>query len=214
MNKTLTQLKKDAKSGNIALRLVERYGDKKIPERLQGIREICEVHCESLVLKNKNSEKSYLFIKRASLIDYTNDRLIIYEPCKRDLNKEEQKIMDEYKLRQKEYYEQNPYGDFYWQGKDFLKNSAAPWLSETDYIKGKRYSSSENKIYDSSIKGDCVLVYEVVHKRKATNIQWDTEDVSLPEEIIIPETITDEDIPDYISNVTGFCHKGFNIICL
>ena len=48
---------------------------------------------------------------------------------------------------------------------------------------------------------------------KAINILWDTdgENISLP--IDIPEGMSDEDeVSDYISNVTGFCHKGFELI--
>ena len=47
---------------------------------------------------------------------------------------------------------------------------------------------------------------------KATNIIWDTdgENVMLPSEIEIPEGMIDEDeISDYISDMTGFCHMGF-----
>ena len=50
---------------------------------------------------------------------------------------------------------------------------------------------------------------------KAININWDTdnEDVNLPDEIDIPDQIVcDEDlISDYISDVTGFCHYGFEL---
>ena len=51
---------------------------------------------------------------------------------------------------------------------------------------------------------------------KATNIKWDVdyeEDLyDLPTEIEIPEDIEDEDeISDYISDVTGFCHCGFEL---
>lgn len=50
---------------------------------------------------------------------------------------------------------------------------------------------------------------------KAYNIQWDVEDEAkedLPTEIEIPADITDEDeISDYISEQTGFCHYGFMI---
>ena len=49
---------------------------------------------------------------------------------------------------------------------------------------------------------------------KAINIIWDTdgENISLPTEIDIPEGMTDkEEISDYISNETGFCHKGFEL---
>lgn len=49
---------------------------------------------------------------------------------------------------------------------------------------------------------------------KAINIIWDVdfaEDLNiLPTEIEIPAHINDEDvISDYLSDVTGFCHKGF-----
>lgn len=50
---------------------------------------------------------------------------------------------------------------------------------------------------------------------KAINIKWDTdgEKIELPVEIEIPEEITDEDeISDYISDETGFCHYGFELI--
>lgn len=52
---------------------------------------------------------------------------------------------------------------------------------------------------------------------KAINIKWDTDgDVELlqklPKEIEIPEDVTDEEeISDYISEFTGFCHGGFEL---
>lgn len=51
---------------------------------------------------------------------------------------------------------------------------------------------------------------------KATNIVWDVDDPKdledLSIEIDIPSDMTDEDeISDYISDVTGYCHKGFNL---
>lgn len=50
---------------------------------------------------------------------------------------------------------------------------------------------------------------------KAKNIKWDA-DISeleyLPEEISLPVTIKDvEDASDYISDMTGYCHFGFEI---
>lgn len=52
---------------------------------------------------------------------------------------------------------------------------------------------------------------------KAVNIKWDTDGdmtllESLPKEIEIPEDIEDEDeISDYLTDETGFCHLGFEI---
>lgn len=55
----------------------------------------------------------------------------------------------------------------------------------------------------------------------ATNIKWDTSsdddendcsEPDLPSKIIIPDDLTTEDeISDYISDITGFCHFGFVI---
>ena len=50
--------------------------------------------------------------------------------------------------------------------------------------------------------------------RKATHIQWDVDDLEdlelLPTEIDIPDDMTDmEEISDYITDQTGFCHNGF-----
>lgn len=59
----------------------------------------------------------------------------------------------------------------------------------------------------------------------ATNIEWDIdledgesyeevkEEIGLPDKIMIPENITDEDeISDYVSEITGFCHYGFDLV--
>lgn len=56
---------------------------------------------------------------------------------------------------------------------------------------------------------------------KAINIRWDIdedydEDLDtlqmLPDEIEIPEGMIEEDeISDYISDVTGFCHNGYDL---
>lgn len=52
---------------------------------------------------------------------------------------------------------------------------------------------------------------------KAINIIWDVDNDKdlefLPTEIEIPEGMTDEDeISDYISDETGFCHCGFELV--
>lgn len=51
----------------------------------------------------------------------------------------------------------------------------------------------------------------------AINIQWDVdceEDLYvLPHKVILPEGMTDDDeISDYLSDLTGFCHYGFSLI--
>lgn len=58
---------------------------------------------------------------------------------------------------------------------------------------------------------------------KAINIMWDTDGdkklfEQLPSEIEIPDDMIDEDgeldeeeVSDYLSDVTGFCHEGFEL---
>ena len=51
-------------------------------------------------------------------------------------------------------------------------------------------------------------------KLKATHILWDVDHKNdlkhLPKEIDIPAGISDdEEISDYLSDVTGFCHREF-----
>ena len=52
---------------------------------------------------------------------------------------------------------------------------------------------------------------------KAINILWDTdgEEVNLPNEIEIPDWVDKEnhdEISDYLSDTTGFCHFGFELV--
>lgn len=51
---------------------------------------------------------------------------------------------------------------------------------------------------------------------KVVNIVWDTdgENIALPTEIEIPDDIADDEdeISDYITDQTGFCHYGFDIV--
>ena len=62
------------------------------------------------------------------------------------------------------------------------------------------------------------LVYAILGgcNMKAFNIIWDVDDERdlqlLPTEIDIPDGMEDDDeISDYISEVTGFCHKGYSL---
>lgn len=51
---------------------------------------------------------------------------------------------------------------------------------------------------------------------KAINIQWDLEDMEwfhrLPTEMEIPDDIDEDEIADYLSDETGLCHLGFDLI--
>lgn len=52
---------------------------------------------------------------------------------------------------------------------------------------------------------------------KAIDIIWDIDHEEdkdlLPTEIEIPDEITDiDEMSDYISDITGFCHYGFSLV--
>jgi hypothetical protein len=61
---------------------------------------------------------------------------------------------------------------------------------------------------------------------KAINIEWDVDEENnstvsadeivstLPTEIEIPDDIADDEdaIGDYLSDITGYCHKGFSTV--
>lgn len=52
---------------------------------------------------------------------------------------------------------------------------------------------------------------------KAVNIEWDVDEPEqlddLPTSVDIPDQITDtEEISDYLSDLTGFCHNGFELV--
>ena len=51
---------------------------------------------------------------------------------------------------------------------------------------------------------------------KAYEIEWDVDDPEdlafLPTEVKLPDCLTHpDDIADYLSELTGFCHKGFQL---
>ena len=51
---------------------------------------------------------------------------------------------------------------------------------------------------------------------KAIQIEWDVDHIEdlrrLPSEIEIPEGIDEDDISDYLSDKTGYCHKGYVLV--
>lgn len=51
---------------------------------------------------------------------------------------------------------------------------------------------------------------------KAVNIKWDTDGnlklaEELPSKIEIPNGMAKDEIEDYLSEMTGFCHYGFQL---
>lgn len=81
------------------------------------------------------------------------------------------------------------------------------------------YGAEDCGCYINGVPEWTIITRRCVYGRrltlKAINIQWDKDgaDVDLPDEIEIPEGMTDEDeISDYLSDKTGFCHLGYELV--
>jgi len=160
--KTLAELKRDAQTGRMILTLTERYGSTDIIERLQGDRPVVGVNTVALKLMNKDGQTSELRLDNAKLTEYDGDTLTIYNPAYRDLTDNETKVLVSARAKRDEYDKQYPFGNGgYWLQKDYIAKSDCPWMEGYDFIKGKKYDQSRNKVVDKSIKGDAILRYKV-----------------------------------------------------
>jgi hypothetical protein len=174
---TLAQLKRDAKAGIISGELIERHGSTEIIERLQGIRPVVDSNSVCIKFQNMDGKISECRIDAASLMEYTGDELLIFNPGIRPLNDEEQKVMDAWNKiagtgEFRERLECDALTDgssTYWQEKYYFEKSSCPWLfGGTEVIKGKRviYKDSKKMVVDNAVKGDVVLRYKI-HRKSA-----------------------------------------------
>lgn len=175
MKKTKAQLLRDLKSGEIALELVERYGNNNIIEKLKGVRKIKKITTNSCSLINENGDESWLEIPKASLLEYTDDTLSIFIPGYRPLNQKEKEILKEWeKIANTKEYKEQELNDLrsdgnwtYWQKRRFFENNNALYLftnengRQLDYNKLK--NNEENCLLDPKVRGERILMYNVIH---------------------------------------------------
>lgn len=168
--KTLTDLRRDAKSEKLEGRIVYHWMWKEgLPERLQGWRKITDSNSVAIFFQNKDGRKSELRIERASLVDYDGETLIIYNGAERNLNEKEQHVMDEWnKIAQTEDYKKRAYYDAlsdgsstYYQKLAFFQKAGYEYLLGYEKQHGMKYEWSTGKVYDESIKGDILIKYEL-----------------------------------------------------
>lgn len=162
MLKTMAQLKREAKNGGLYLEILERYGSaENIRETMKGKREVVGANTVAIFLKNTDGCKSELRFSSASLVEYTEETLTIYEAGERDLTVEEKAFLDEWERIEKEYIERNPDSDTYWKKKFYFEKSPFQYLNGWDKKCGKRFKPYERKVVDDSIRGEAVLRYKV-----------------------------------------------------
>ncbi len=111
--------------------------------------------------------------------------------------------------------------DHYWfEFQEFESTTAEPTIDLTVSELADAFSKCKNRWEEGIDMYGNLLPSKT--NMKAINIEWDIDSadeydevVELPYEIEIPKGMTDEDeISDYITDVTGFCHKGFELVNL
>ena len=166
--KTLTQLKKDAKSNNLYLTLIERFGSENFPENFKGERHVTNISSTRLELTNKKGAKSYLEFPPASLIEYTDETLTIFNPGLREPNEFEKNLLKDWKKQiDEKLIERDIATDgntCFWRRKSFFQSHNAEYLMGHKFEKGLKYDFNSEKILDKKIKGSVLLKYKVTIK--------------------------------------------------
>lgn len=167
--KTKSDFMRDAKTGNVKLRLIGgknyEWIKEKRPQNLNP-RAIVKTQTNAVYLEGEENggKGSYLQIPAASLLEYDGNSLKIYNAGVREMNAEEMANMRRAEEERKRFQEKNPYSDDYWHMKAFYMNCSTPWIySGNDKIKGKRAAQGADygKIIDDAIKGELILMYAV-----------------------------------------------------
>lgn len=159
---TLAQLKRDADAGILYLELLERGTQvgNEIPERLRGIARVTRSYSNGIYMQRGEGNESALEIRYASLIDYSNDYLIVYDAGVRFPTREELGVLVEYeRLRSENTFSAKI------NANTFINNSKYPWMRGLKEIRGKYYIPQHNLIRDSKIKGKVALKYKVYKER-------------------------------------------------
>jgi len=167
--KTLADLKRDAKKGNLLAELIIRCGDNNIPEQLKGYRGLVDANSNSLKFLRNDGKISSLDIQYASLVEYDENTLIIYYPGLRDLNQEEKSALNEWKkITETEKYKKQSQDDAYtdgsstyYQERAFFSKYNMLYLMGCNTENGIHYEARENKIRDKAVKGEIQMKYNL-----------------------------------------------------
>lgn len=174
MKKTLAQLKRDAKNGNLVLEMVERFGKtgEDIPPRLRGPRPLVDSNSVAIMFRCQDGAISEYRIPRASLVDYEDDFLTVYRHGHRPLTEAEAAALEEWKqVQQTEHYQQLSYSDAmtdgsstYWWWKHFWHDKGMDYMAcyDLDSGNGRYYDASINQVWDLNVRGDVEIRYRIV----------------------------------------------------
>ncbi len=167
--KSIAELKRNAKSQLYEAKMVLRNGSTDIPEKLQGWRKIVNANSRSIFFLNNEGKESELLIERASIVEYDENSLTIYNAGYRDLNDSERKVMEELQehcktkeYKQKENIDRNIDTSMsYWDKLAFLEKRNMLHLMGAGKKCGMVYIARLNKVQDDKIKGDICIKYKI-----------------------------------------------------
>lgn len=166
--KTFAQLKRDLKVGVSITMTKNQLANEKFSANSKSAligmkRYIVKTQSNGVYLTIDGSQKSYLEFPPASLVEYNENIIRIYNPGERKLTKEEQTILDNRPSNRKEN-EQLAVNDAltdgsstFWMDKRYYSENGADWY--WGWSKGQRYS--QGKMIDNKIKGALSLEYEL-----------------------------------------------------
>lgn len=165
--KTLADLKRDSKNGKLFGVMTLRLGTSNIPDRLAEKRKIVDANSVAIFFEMADGRKSELRVERASLVEYTDDKLTIYNPGYRQLNDVEKAIMNEWeeisnRPENKKQYEIDVMSDgssMFYKKKSFFHNKGYSYLLGHEEEKGLKYDVNKDMILDKSFKGDISMQY-------------------------------------------------------
>ena len=171
MEKSVAQLKRDANSGNLSLVLISRFGDSNIKPELSGTRKVLKANSTSVIISKDGGRCSYLDLPRASLVEYRDDCLTIYEPALRNLEPFELNILaklKDYKLtpefkRLEEIDCATDTNFAYYEEIKFFNKYFPKYIYLMGHEKqnGQIFDFNTQKIKDENLKGKIALRYDV-----------------------------------------------------
>lgn len=155
MNKSFSQLKKDLQTGTQLKVIFHAIR----PEQVGKIKTISKTQTNGIYTTNPeifDGRPSWLELPSASLVEYFDNQFIIYDIGKRDLNEVEQQFLKE----QKDEWQKRPYDNPYFISLSIARRLGVEYMVSS--TPNKRYSNSENKVYDRAIRGEKLFAFEII----------------------------------------------------
>jgi len=129
-------------------------------------KEVVKVQSNAWVFKTEKVARSWLQFPKASLIEFDGKTIKIYATGKRTLTDGEAKIKSGYEaIRNRKQEEIDMLSDgstsFYIEKGYYRKHNAEYLIGHTTQ-RGMRYDYNSGLVYDEKVKGDLILIYEII----------------------------------------------------